>query len=57
MDQTNTVYTWRNLSYTVPVQGGERKLLDRVQGYAKPGALAALIGASGEFLALYMMYS
>ena len=40
-------YTWSNLKYTVPVQGGHRRLLDSVNGYVKPGSMTALMGASG----------
>lgn len=40
-------FTWSNLEYTVPVQGGHRKLLDKVFGYVKPGTMTALMGASG----------
>ncbi|PWZ02396.1 putative ATP-binding multidrug cassette transport protein [Testicularia cyperi] len=40
-------FTWQNLEYTVPVQGGQRKLLDNVFGYVKPGTMTALMGASG----------
>jgi ABC-type multidrug transport system ATPase subunit len=31
----------------VPYQGGERKILNKVNGYAKPGVMVALVGASG----------
>ncbi|GAA5952195.1 hypothetical protein JCM10213_004061 [Rhodosporidiobolus nylandii] len=40
-------YTWENLTYTVPVPGGQRQLLDNVFGYVKPGQLTALMGSSG----------
>ncbi len=40
-------FTWSNLEYTVPVQGGHRKLLDSVYGYVKPGTMTALMGSSG----------
>ncbi|SOV02442.1 probable ATP-binding multidrug cassette transport protein [Ustilago sp. UG-2017a] len=40
-------FTWSNLEYTVPVQGGQRKLLDKVFGYVKPGTMTALMGSSG----------
>ncbi|TKY89335.1 hypothetical protein EX895_001866 [Sporisorium graminicola] len=40
-------FTWSNLEYTVPVQGGHRKLLDKVYGYVKPGQMTALMGSSG----------
>ncbi|BGP12093.1 hypothetical protein JCM10213_005199 [Rhodosporidiobolus nylandii] len=39
--------TWENLTYTVPVPGGQRQLLDNVFGYVKPGQLTALMGSSG----------
>lgn len=42
-----SVYTWRNLTYTVRTPDGDRVLLDNVQGYAKPGMLSALMGSSG----------
>lgn len=40
-------FTWENLNYTVPVPGGELRLLHDVFGYVKPGTLTALMGASG----------
>lgn len=42
------VFSWQNLSYSVPVGGGEmRRLLDDVSGYVEPGKLTALMGESG----------
>ncbi|GAA5846326.1 hypothetical protein JCM5353_001490 [Sporobolomyces roseus] len=40
-------FTWEDLTYTVPVPGGERQLLDHVFGYVRPGQLTALMGSSG----------
>jgi ATP-binding cassette subfamily G (WHITE) protein 2 (SNQ2) len=34
---SESVFTWENVEYTVPYMGGERKLLNKVNGYAKPG--------------------
>ena len=45
--KSESVFTWENVEYTVPYQGGERKLLNKVNGYAKPGVMIALMGASG----------
>ncbi|GME24594.1 ABC transporter-like protein [Neofusicoccum parvum] len=45
--KNDTIFTWQNVNYTIPYQGGERKLLQNVQGYVKPGKLTALMGASG----------
>lgn len=43
----DTIFTWQNVNYTIPYNGGERQLLQDVQGYVKPGTLTALMGASG----------
>jgi len=45
--QSKSVFTWENVEYEVPYQGGTRKLLNNVNGYVKPGQLIALVGASG----------
>lgn len=45
--KSESVFTWENVDYTVPYMGGERKLLNGVNGYVKPGVLIALMGASG----------
>lgn len=44
---SESVFTWEDIEYTVPYMGGERKLLNKVNGYAKPGLMIALMGASG----------
>lgn len=45
--ESKRVLTWENLTYDVPVPGGNRRLLNNVFGYVKPGQLTALMGASG----------
>lgn len=45
--RNSSVFTWKNLSYTVKTPSGDRLLLDNVQGYVKPGMLGALMGSSG----------
>ncbi|KAI9826621.1 MAG: hypothetical protein M1832_006217 [Thelocarpon impressellum] len=45
--KNETVFTWSDVSYRIPVKGGERRLLDDCQGYVRPGKLTALMGASG----------
>lgn len=45
--KSERVLTWENLNYDVPVPGGERRLLNNVYGYVRPGELTALMGASG----------
>ncbi|PRP87719.1 hypothetical protein PROFUN_02419 [Planoprotostelium fungivorum] len=41
------VFMWKEMKYTVPVGGGDRLLLDDVEGWIKPGQMTALMGASG----------
>jgi ATP-binding cassette subfamily G (WHITE) protein 2 (SNQ2) len=45
--KSDKVFTWQDVEYSVPYLGGERKLLNKVSGYAKPGKMVALVGASG----------
>ena len=45
--RNDTIFTWQNVNYAIPYEKGERKLLQDVQGYVKPGKLTALMGASG----------
>ncbi|KNE98927.1 hypothetical protein PSTG_07772 [Puccinia striiformis f. sp. tritici PST-78] len=40
-------FTWEALSYDVQVPGGQRRLLNEIYGYVKPGTLTALMGSSG----------
>ncbi|KAE8309870.1 ABC-2 type transporter-domain-containing protein [Aspergillus transmontanensis] len=42
-----SIFTWRNVCYDIPVKGGQRRLLDHVSGWVKPGTLTALMGVSG----------
>ena len=44
---SESVFTWTNVNYSVPYQGGQRQLLTEVNGHAKPGVMVALMGASG----------
>ncbi|KAF4554359.1 ABC-2 type transporter-like protein 2 [Elsinoe fawcettii] len=44
---SQSVFTWQDVEYTVPYGNGTRKLLNNVSGYAKPGVMVALVGASG----------
>ncbi|KAI4728946.1 hypothetical protein E4T49_03351 [Aureobasidium sp. EXF-10728] len=45
--RNRSIFTWKNLTYTVKTPDGDRVLLDNVQGYVKPGMLGALMGSSG----------
>ena len=45
--RNTSVFTWKDLCYTVKTPTGDRQLLDNVQGWIKPGMLGALMGSSG----------
>lgn len=45
--ENESVFTWTDVEFSVPYDGGQRKLLNGVNGYAKPGVMVALMGASG----------
>ncbi|THC91996.1 hypothetical protein EYZ11_008526 [Aspergillus tanneri] len=47
LSSSDRIFTWSNVEYTVPYGSGTRKLLNGVNGYAKPGLMIALMGASG----------
>ena len=47
ISKQGSIFTWKNVEYTVPYQGGHRKLVNDVHGYVKPGVMIALMGASG----------
>ena len=42
-----STFTWRDLTYDIPTKDEERRLLDSVSGWVKPGTLTALMGVSG----------
>jgi ATP-binding cassette subfamily G (WHITE) protein 2 (SNQ2) len=45
--KNDVIFTWTGVNYTIPYEKGQRKLLQDVQGYVRPGKLTALMGASG----------
>ncbi|KAL4897880.1 ABC-2 type transporter-domain-containing protein [Aspergillus ambiguus] len=47
LSRNTSIFTWRNLKYTVKTPTGDRLLLDNVHGWVKPGMLGALMGSSG----------
>ncbi|KAK6503559.1 hypothetical protein TWF481_008573 [Arthrobotrys musiformis] len=47
IQKQTSIFHWKNVVYDIPVKGGERRLLDHVSGWVKPGTLTALMGVSG----------
>lgn len=47
MVKSEALFTWKNLSFSVPYRGEQKQLLTSASGYTKPGSLTALMGASG----------
>jgi ATP-binding cassette subfamily G (WHITE) protein 2 (SNQ2) len=34
---SESIFTWEDVEYSVPYMGGQRKLLNKITGFAKPG--------------------
>lgn len=47
ISSSERIFTWSHVEFTVPYGNGTRKLLNDVNGFAKPGLMIALMGASG----------
>ncbi|KAK0655003.1 ABC-2 type transporter-domain-containing protein [Cercophora newfieldiana] len=47
LERSDKIFTWEDITYTVPTPQGPKRLLNKVNGYAKPGVMVALMGASG----------
>ncbi|KAJ5902585.1 hypothetical protein N7495_003113 [Penicillium taxi] len=47
LPKQNDIFTWKSVNYDIPTKDGERRLLDNVNGWVKPGTLTALMGVSG----------
>ena len=47
LETSKSTFTWKNLTYTVPYDGSTKILLNNISGYAAPGQMTALVGASG----------
>ncbi|VDC07751.1 unnamed protein product [Peniophora sp. CBMAI 1063] len=47
IQRQTAIFHWEDVIYDIKVKGGERRLLDHVDGWVEPGKLTALMGASG----------
>lgn len=45
--KSRDVFVWKDVTYVVKYDGGDRTLLDSISGYCIPGTLTALMGESG----------
>lgn len=45
--RNESIFTWQGVTYTIPVKGGPKTLLNDVSGFVRPGKLTALMGESG----------
>lgn len=44
---SESVFTWKSVNYSIQHEGRQLQLLNEVHGFAKPGVMVALMGASG----------
>ncbi|KAK6884936.1 Opaque-specific ABC transporter CDR3 [Candida tropicalis] len=47
MLDTANIFHWRDLTYSVKIKSEERRILNNIDGWVKPGEVTALMGASG----------
>ncbi|KAL4896838.1 ABC-2 type transporter-domain-containing protein [Aspergillus ambiguus] len=47
VEKQSAVFHWQNVCYDITANGEQRRLLDNVDGWIKPGSLTALMGVSG----------
>ncbi|KAH9859495.1 hypothetical protein IAQ61_011276 [Plenodomus lingam] len=47
IERQTAVFQWRNVCYDIKIKNEDRRILDHVDGWVKPGTLTALMGVSG----------
>lgn len=47
LQKQTSVFHWQDLCYDIKTKGERRRILDRIDGWVKPGTLTALMGVSG----------
>lgn len=47
IQKQTAIFSWRNVCYDIKIKKEERRILDHVDGWVKPGTLTALMGVSG----------
>ena len=47
IQKQTSIFHWSDVCYDIKVKGGQKRLLDHVDGWVRPGTLTALMGISG----------
>ncbi|OCK80389.1 putative multidrug resistance ABC transporter [Lepidopterella palustris CBS 459.81] len=47
IERQTAIFQWKDVCYDIKIKGETRRILDRVDGWVKPGTLTALMGVSG----------
>ena len=47
IQRQTAIFSWRNVCYDIKIKKEDRRILDHVDGWVKPGTLTALMGVSG----------
>lgn len=47
IQKQTAIFQWHNVCYDIKIKNEERRILDHVDGWVKPGTLTALMGVSG----------
>ncbi|KAF2434531.1 hypothetical protein EJ08DRAFT_646484 [Tothia fuscella] len=47
IQKQTAIFSWKDVCYDIKIKGEERRILDHVDGWVKPGTLTALMGVSG----------
>ena len=47
IERQTAIFQWRDVCYDIKIKNEERRILDHVDGWVKPGTLTALMGVSG----------
>jgi ATP-binding cassette subfamily G (WHITE) protein 2 (PDR) len=47
IERQTAIFQWKDVCYDIKIKGQERRILDHVDGWVKPGTLTALMGVSG----------
>ncbi|CAI6324450.1 unnamed protein product [Periconia digitata] len=47
IERQTAIFQWKDVCYDIKIKNEERRILDHVDGWVKPGTLTALMGVSG----------